>query len=216
MEIYEVPDKSHFSPIHTILFDLDGTLLDSRDIIIEAAYETVQHYQPNRITYEDLLLHFGMDLGNYLSNTLIEKEEAKLFFTKEKSKKYMYSPLFPKVKDGLQQLKEQKFQLGIVTNQQTELVGKVLQLQGIAHYFDIVITKESVINAKPSPEPVQLAVEKLSAEKEHTIMVGDTLFDLHAAQSAGITCLLLDYYGHAESTNMFQQLLDYLIPNTVG
>lgn len=208
MEIARTKDK----PIHTLLFDLDGTLIDSKDIIIKAAYETLLHYQSNEITYQELQSKFGMDLGTYLAKRLPERE-AQQFFVKEKEKMYIHSPLFPNVKEGLSQLAEQ-FQLGIVTNQQKQLVEKVMQHHEIIPYFDKIITKDDVRKGKPSPEPIHLAIEKLSANLEHTILVGDTLFDSQAATAAGIPYILLDHYAHQDNTrgHMFPKLLDYLTP----
>lgn len=201
-------------PIHTLLFDLDGTLIDSKDIIIKAAYETVLQYQLNEITYQDLQARFGMDLGTYLVEKLLHKDEVHAFFLAEKEKEYSHSLLFPHVKEGLQQLVEHHFQLGIVTNQRRQLVEKVMQHHEIDQYFDTIITKDDVSKGKPSPEPIHLATKKLSANPAHTVMVGDTLFDSQAAESAGIPYILLDYYEHQhiDQWHMFPNLIDYLIP----
>lgn len=216
MEIYGIEGNSHSTPIHTILFDLDGTLIDSKEIIVKAAYQTAQHYQANIIRYQDLEHHFGMDLGQFLASNLSEKEGAKVMFTNEKAKQYMFSPLFPNVKNSLKQLREHSFQLGVVTNQQKDLAEKVLDHHGICELFDIIITKDDVKEPKPSPAPILLALERLPANPENSMMIGDTAFDSLAAQAAGIPCILLDYYDtHADPERIFQQLLDYLIPNTV-
>ncbi|WP_018930582.1 HAD family hydrolase [Gracilibacillus lacisalsi] len=201
-----------FSTINTILFDLDGTLLDSRETLVKAAYQTVQEFNPNTITYEELMRHFGSDFSLYLTKLLPKQHEVKSFFIKEKAKYYHTLSLFPNVLEGLKRLHGKKFQLGLVTNQQKELVEQVLKENGIDEYFSIVITRNDVKRSKPSPEPILQAIKKFRSNRQEVLMVGDTEYDYLAAKRAGIPCVLLNYYESKEEANgIFNKLVEQLI-----
>ncbi|MBM7571346.1 HAD family hydrolase [Aquibacillus albus] len=182
----------------TILFDLDGTLLDSRENIVDAAYETVQKYNPDSLTYQEVLDHFGLDLAHHLSKIIPDKEVVQRYFITKKRESYHRNPLFPYVSEGLKQLSNKGFRLGIVTNQQRDLVIKVLREKGMEDMFDVIVTKDDVPYIKPSPEPIKLTMEKLGVDTANVWMVGDTLFDLLAAKRAGVPCVRLNFYEDAE------------------
>ncbi|MFZ5754969.1 MAG: HAD family hydrolase, partial [Bacillota bacterium] len=117
-----------------LLFDLDGTLLDSREPIVDAVYATVQKYQPGMFAREDLLRCFGESFDDFfrrISPELPSGVTREQFFITYLDYMNVYHgkklKLFPFVREGLEDLKLLGYQLGIVTNKQRELVLEGLQ-----------------------------------------------------------------------------------------
>ena len=168
-----------------VLFDLDGTLLDSFHLHY-AAYETMfghfgiemsrelflSTYSPNWYrTYEA----FGLDEEHWeQANTLWLEAAAE------------HSPeLFPGVRDVLLEL-GLMHTLGIVTSGSRSRVANDLDRLGIGHHFSTVITAEDVAMPKPAPEALKLALRLLSLTPDEAIYVGDAHADFEMSRAAGV------------------------------
>ena len=186
-----------------LLFDLDGTLLDSREPIVDAVYVTVQEYLPGMFTREEILRRFGESFDEFFQRISLELSSGvtreQFFNTYLDYMKFYHSEklkLFPFVREGLEHLKLSGCQLGIVTNKQRELAIKGLQSENILNIFDTIITLDDVTTGKPSPEPIIKAMDFLGVGPDQTIMVGDSRYDLLAARAARVKSVILDWYGH--------------------
>lgn len=172
----------------TILFDIDGVLIDSR--------------KANEEFYKDLLFRIGgkiphqKDLDLFFVITL--KESIKHFYphlTPKEIKKacelgvriypnvFCFEKLTPYARPVLTKLKK-KYQLGIVTGRP---IAKVLDRFKLSNFFDVVITAQDYSHPKPHPEPLLMAIEKLNAIPKETAYVGDAKSDAEAAKKADIT-----------------------------
>ncbi|MBL7150930.1 HAD family hydrolase [Candidatus Microgenomates bacterium] len=171
----------------TILFDIDGVLIDSR--------------KANEEFYKDLLFRIGgkiphqKDLDLFFIITL--KESIKHFYPHltpkeiEKACKlgvkiypnvYCFEKLAPYARQVLTKLKK-KYQLGIVTGR---LIAKVLDRFKLSNFFDVVITAQNYTHPKPHPEPLLMAIKKLKTTPEKAVYVGDAKSDAEAAKRAGV------------------------------
>ncbi|TXC91045.1 pyrophosphatase PpaX [Metabacillus litoralis] len=173
--------------INTLLFDLDGTLINTNDLIIESFLHTLHTYYPDQYVREDILPFIGPTLYDTFSTINPEKvEEMITVYRKFNHEQHdvlvtEYETVFETVKA----LKEQGFKLGIVTTKIRDTVNMGLKLTKLDQFFDVVVTLDDVENAKPHPEPVLKALEQLGSSPEEAIMVGDNHHDIEAGKNAG-------------------------------
>ncbi|GIM45603.1 pyrophosphatase PpaX [Collibacillus ludicampi] len=205
---------------HSILFDLDGTLLDSRKSVIQATYETACKFLPERLSYEDINARFGEPFSEFVSFVGLEAQADELLAyymaQVEKNHDRLVRP-YPFVIEGIALLRE-KYQLAIVTNKERRLVMRGLNHFGLSDAFDVIVCIDDVQHGKPSAEPILKAISLLGSTPDRCLMVGDTIFDVMAAENAGVDCALLRYEesGLAEQAvtyefYKFQDLVNFLI-----
>lgn len=190
--------------IQSLLFDLDGTLLDSRDAVIDAVAHTAERYAPGHFSRQELLARFGESFDDFLAEVagaagLPDKREVLdgyFAFVREQHEQHV--KLFPYVREGLEKLREAGYELAIVTNKQREFAVAGLELAGIDHLFAAVITVDDVSRGKPAAEPVQKALAELGRRPEQAMMIGDSRYDVLAAAGAGVSSVVLEWYGAEE------------------
>ncbi|MDX1809999.1 MAG: HAD family hydrolase [Sulfurospirillaceae bacterium] len=183
----------------TILFDLDGTLIDSTDAILESFHVSFKYFDiksPNDELIKSLIGHpldiMYEELGVQKSQIDSIIAEYKKHYRKISSEQ---TTLLPYVKEALEEAKRFST-LGIVTTKTKRYSIELLEHLGILHYFTVIIGREDVQNPKPHPEPVLKALSLLNCNKEFAWMIGDTPMDMLSANEAGIkTCAVLCGYG---------------------
>lgn len=194
--------------ITCLLFDMDGTLLDSRNLFVDAVYATIQQFVPGAFTREQMEQRFGESfqacLDSVRQQLAADVTQAQVWETYEQQLRADYDKkirLFPHVKAGLELLRSAGYCLGIVTNKQRAFAERDLQLFEIAHLFDTVVTLDDVKEGKPSPEPVIKALNEIGALPDRTLFVGDSYYDLAAARAAQVGSVLLSWYEDGETSN---------------
>lgn len=173
----------------TILFDLDGTLIDSTEAILESfgiAYETFGRSVPDDEEITKLIGHPLDLMFNMLGVASLEvnayvnayKEHYRII----SRKKTFLLPL------GFEAIKEASkiATLGVVTTKTAQYSEELLVHMGVMHYFKVLIGRESVQYPKPHPEPILKALAHLNANPTQTWMIGDTPMDLICAKEAGV------------------------------
>ena len=180
--------------IRTFLFDLDGTLLDSKRALTNVIYGLCQKYGVAS-TYEEVESQFSLSFRQILEQFEASKRKEvlddyfKWMLQAERSPR-----LFPAIRENLQFLRCRGNRLALVTNKERLIVEenfKRLRLEGL---FDAVVTSCDVQTPKPSAEPLEKALALLRSPKEEAIMVGDSLLDVQAAYNARIPSAVLDWY----------------------
>lgn len=190
--------------IQALLFDLDGTLLDSRDAVIDAVAFTADQYAPGYFSREELLARFGESFDDFLAAVATsagvpdKKEVLDRYFAYVRENHDQHVKLFPFVREGLEKLLAAGYELAIVTNKQREFAMAGLELAGIDHLFASIVTVDDVSRGKPSAEPVQKALAELGRRPEQAMMIGDSRFDVLAAIGAGVSSVVLEWYGQEE------------------
>jgi phosphoglycolate phosphatase len=173
-----------------ILFDLDGTLIDSTEAILESfgvAYDSFDAPVPSDEAITSLI---GLPLDAMFLSLGISKEEVnhyvhayKMHYRTIHTQK---TTLLPSAKEAIQRA-NQFARLGVVTTKTSEYSRTLLDHFGILPYFDVLIGREDVANPKPHPEPIYKALKALAFRfGEITYMVGDTTADILSAQEADI------------------------------
>lgn len=174
--------------IRTLLFDLDGTLINTNELIIASFLHTTEKYAPGKYTRESVLDFIGPPLEESLLKINPGGDVEEMINTYRTHNHKHHDELvhaYDGVVDTLKKLKEAGFKLGIVTTKLRETVDMGTKLTEIEPYFDTIVTLDDVKHAKPHPEPVVRAMKLLDANPAETIMVGDNTHDVDAGKNAG-------------------------------
>ncbi len=174
----------------TVLFDLDGTLLDTNDLIIQSFIHVLKVAKLPPLTKEQIIPQMGRTLVEQLQIFSGQQEVTELItIYRDFNLKYHDELIreFPYVKEVISELHRAGMKLAIVTTKmrKTSLMG--LNKCGLEPYFKTMITLEDVVHPKPHPEPVEKALQALGSDPHQAMMVGDSPFDIESANRAGVT-----------------------------
>jgi phosphoglycolate phosphatase len=175
--------------IKAILFDFDGTLVHSIDLLVAIFSECLieQGITPANPDTIRRLIGEPLDvIFRKLTNLLDVEKFNQSFHAKEDIRHTAeHIRLVKDTIPTLEFLKKQGFKLGIVSTKQRELVEPLSRELNIESFFDVVVGGKDVVNHKPHPEPILIACERLGIKPVETLFVGDSLLDLNAAKAAG-------------------------------
>lgn len=175
-------------PITTLLFDFDGTLLDTNELIIQTFLSVLGKRYPGRFAREDVL-HF---LGPSLKETFdgIDETLSEELITEYRAWNLeMHDQMaveFEGVSETLRLLKARGIKMAIVSTKRQGMIQRGLKLMDIEDIFDVIIGIDDVGNVKPDPEPILLALERLDASKDKALMIGDNSHDIEGGHNAGV------------------------------
>ncbi|OIK16379.1 pyrophosphatase PpaX [Bacillus sp. MUM 116] len=205
--------------ITTLLFDLDGTLIDTNELIIATYLHTLEKYYPNKYKREDVLPFMGPTLHEAFSTVDPDRVEEMIleYRTFNLANHDLLVKEFPNVLETIQTLKEKGYKLGIVTTKKHDVSLKGLRLMKLEEYFDVIVAMDHVTKVKPDPEPIFKALEQINSTPEETIMVGDNFHDILAGKNAGTktagvawTIKGRDYLAKYEPDYMLENMADLL------
>ena len=184
-----------FAPFRAVIFDLDGTLVDSNEFHIDSWDRTFRHFGKT-FSYEELRKQIGKGSDNYLPQFLTPKEMNE--FGKELDQyrsdlfKKEYLPCvkpFPSVRELFEQIRGDGKQILMASSgkkPETKHYTKLLQIEDL---IDGQITSEDANSSKPAPDIFNAALAKLGVSRNEAIVVGDTRFDVEAAKKAGLAAI---------------------------
>ncbi|MFC4768333.1 pyrophosphatase PpaX [Effusibacillus consociatus] len=175
-----------------ILFDLDGTLIDTNELILQSFEHTLEHYFPGRYTRKDVLPYMGEPLVKQLGRWAEPERVPEMAGTYRNYNVEQHDRLvaiFPDVQEVLEELKNLGCRMAVVTSKMRLTAEMGLRRFGLERYMGTIITIEDTEKHKPDPEPLLLAMKRLGADPVKTLMVGDSPYDILGGQSAGTaTC----------------------------
>jgi pyrophosphatase PpaX len=181
-----------------VLFDLDGTLIDSGPIILASMQHAVRTVLGREIPPAELQMSIGGQ-GIVAQMEAIDAEHAdELLETYKEHNDGLHETLeaFDDLLALLPGLKAEGRKLGIVTAKRHRTVALALdRFPALSNAFDVVVGFEDTDRHKPEPEPVLLAVEKLGATPGEAVYVGDSPFDIGAAKAAGVFAVAVGWGG---------------------
>lgn len=213
-------------PLKAVLFDLDGTLVDS----VPGIYDAVKRVL-NELDYPPCTpLQVRTWIGNG-SRTLMARaldsdnpsavQAALNAFDRHYAQTLSHANLYPGVLEGLQQLQQAQIALACVTNKSRAFALPMLSILGLAPYFQTVLGGDDMAQLKPSPSGLKQACSALQVGLRDTIMVGDSANDLKAAEAAGIEGVAVSWgYPQGQSlanlapsliANNFAELTEFLL-----
>jgi len=215
--------------IFTILFDLDGTLVDTAPDLMRAHNHVMKKFGYPTKSTEEIRNLVGQGAGAMLGRSIwgqAKKEFGKV--QNEKIKKEMIdafvdyygkniineSTLINGVKEFLKWCKEKNISMAVCTNKQEHLAIDLLKKIGIYDYFEYVAGSNTFDYCKPDPRHLTNVIEILGGEIKRSIMIGDSETDANAGKNAGIPVVLLeDGYTEKNTTEIYH---NHLIKDFVG
>jgi pyrophosphatase PpaX len=181
-----------------VLFDLDGTLIDSGQLILASMQHAVRTVLGREIPVEELGTTIGGQ-GIVAQMTAIDADHAdELLDVYKEHNDGLHETLeaFDELLELLPGLRAEGRKLGIVTAKRHRTVDLALaRFPALASSFDVVVAHEDTDRHKPEPDPVLLAVEKLGGSPEEAAYVGDSPFDIGAAKAAGVFAIAVGWGG---------------------
>jgi pyrophosphatase PpaX len=176
--------------LRTVLFDLDGTLIDSVRLILDSYHHTLAaHGLPPRSDEEwlegvgtPLTAQFGAlrDSAGILDALIATYREYNL-----RHHDRMVT-VYPGVVDVVRELKQDGIATGLVTSKNRSGALRGLTLAQLESLMDVLVCADEVENPKPHPEPVEKAVRLLGADPATTVYVGDSIHDMRSGRAAGV------------------------------
>lgn len=173
--------------IETLLFDLDGTLINTTDLIIASFTDTLDRYFPNKFSREDIVQFIGPPLKETFMKIDAKRADELIQQYREHNLKHHDALVkeYKGVYETIAALKKDNYKIGVVTTKLRPTVNRGLQVGRLDSFFDVVVTLDDVKNAKPDPEPIYKALDQLNANPSSSIMVGDSHHDILAGKNAG-------------------------------
>jgi len=178
-----------------VLFDLDGTLINTNKLIIESFRHTYKTGLGLEVSDEEILRYFGEPLIKTLGRYSEEKADElfRIYIDYNESRHNDTVTIFDGVKELLEDLERQGRIVALVTSKRSKVALMGLDLFDIRKHFKAFVTLEDTELHKPNPAPALKALELLGARPEEAIMVGDSVFDIHCAHGAGIKAVLVKW-----------------------
>ncbi len=182
--------------INTVLFDFDGTIMDTNELILQSWQHTFRTVEGKERPREDIIGTFGEPLYVTMEKVLPQlsvEEGAKIYRSYHHDKFTELIEIFPGILDLLKELKARGYKTGIVTSRLRHTTELGLEKYEMEQYFDTIVTCDDTDRHKPDPEPVKIALERLGSMPEEAVMIGDSIFDILCAKGAGVKSVLVSW-----------------------
>jgi phosphoglycolate phosphatase len=196
------------SAFDAILFDLDGTLIETAPEICDAVNDTLAHFDLGFVSQTLVNDWIGHGTRELLIQALafvgmttqekIRQSPGLLPIAKEFDRNYQKrcgsrSHLYPHVREVLATLRKQGVKLAVVTNKEGRYTQTILSVHNLTDQFDAVISGDSLPTKKPNPAGIQHCLDQFSVSKERALFVGDSSIDVATARNAGVAVWALPY-----------------------
>jgi pyrophosphatase PpaX len=178
---------------YAVLFDLDGTLIDSIGLLLASARHTFAGREGLAPTEEEWIAGIGTPLAEQLKPFVESEEEAhqlvQRYRTYQRQHHDQLTTAYEGALDTLEQLYNWGHPLGVVTSKSNEMMERGLRHTGMDVYMKTMIGSDSCPIHKPDPYPVFMALQELGYEAHETVFVGDSPHDIASGNAAGVTTI---------------------------
>lgn len=199
--------------LRAVLFDLDGTLLDTTEFIFQAYEHTFETYGFRVVPRKELTNHIGRGLKVIYGNFAPTGDVVAMMETHDKfqSKNFHLVKVYPKIEEVVKKIKKMGFKVGIVTSRRHN-TRDAMKSGGLdPKLFDVIITSVEIKNLKPAPDGVLLALKKLKLKPEEAILIGDATVDIEMGKNAGVKTVGVTYGFGGKKIKISKP--DYIIDN---
>ena len=177
-------------PVRAVLFDLDGTLIDSIGLIVDAMHHAFEAFDGDVPDDSAWMSGIGTPLYKQLARYARSPEELEILRERYRAYQVIHHDnvikAYPGAVDVLANLHARGIVMGIVTSKGDQLAHRGVELTNLAQYLPVVIGADSVTKHKPEPEPVLLALERLGVAAGEALMMGDSPHDISSGNAAGV------------------------------
>lgn len=204
--------------INTVLFDLDGTLIDTAPDMAAALDILCDEEQHERLPYNKVrpvvsngsIALVQLAFGDNLDEADLERLKTR-YLEIYQNHLAVHSQLFDEMDDLLQQLEQRNIKWGVVTNKPGWLTEPLMQSLNLHKRASCIVSADSTKNRKPHPEPMFYACKLANSQPEECVYVGDAKRDIEAGQNAGMQTIIAEYgyIENGENTDTWQA--DYSI-----
>jgi pyrophosphatase PpaX len=195
-----------------LLFDLDGTLLDTNELIIQSFKYTSKKYLNQEMPREHIIKTFGEILQETMEREFGEyaEEALKTYRSFQGQNFYDYIMTYTGVKETIQKLYKKGYKMGVVTSRLRESTVRGLKHFDLYRYFECIISANDTDKHKPDPTPALMALDKMKGKPEEAVLIGDSPFDILCAKNAGILSVAVGWSALPRELYM-QHNPDYVI-----
>lgn len=191
-----------------IMFDLDGTLIETAAEICDAVNDTLKHFGLCEVEQDSVNRWIGLGTRELLIQALAFVQQMTVeavrvsdtlppvmaeFATHYERRCGTRSQLYPQVREALQRLRQQGVRLAVVTNKEARYTQRVLAAHALQPLFDQVVSGDSLPTKKPDPAGILSCLAQFQVAAERALFVGDSSIDVAAARNAGVPVWVLPY-----------------------
>lgn len=187
---------------HNYLFDLDGTLINTIDLIIDCFHHSLHYAGGVKITREEICSHVGLPLKEQFKIYLGHLKDVDYEEVMQKHLDYQLKHwpgkvfVYKGVTEVLDKLKKNECRLAVVTSRRIKTAELYMKALGLYDYFEYLITPELTPTHKPNPEPAFYAIRQLQVSPQETLFIGDSTFDIECGHRAGLATAFAQWGGH--------------------
>ena len=190
--------------MNTYLFDLDGTLLDSIELILESFHHTTRIHLGRELSSEYWLAGVGTPLRTALGKVARSEDEREAMLETYRSYNLEHHDTmarpYPGTVEVVKRLHRAGASLALVTSKLSEGANRGVRLLGLDEELEIRICADDVVHGKPHPEPVLKALEALDAGPESAVLIGDSDHDIQSGRAAGVATAAVTWGPFARET----------------
>ncbi len=197
-----------------ILYDLDGTLADTRRDIINGVRHALQVLEGPDLTDDEIKDCVGTGLHALIKQVFRTEDEqladrgSKLYREHYKAHMLDHTKLYPGAREFLEHFKDRK--QAVITNKPNPFSSQILEALGVAHFFIAILAGDNGLPFKPDPAAIHHLMEETNATAEEAIFVGDSPIDIQAARNAGVEVVTLSH-GFANETTLREAKPDHIV-----
>jgi pyrophosphatase PpaX len=177
-------------PLPALLFDLDGTVVDSIELIVQAAVFAFDGREGPRPSREEWVALIGTPLAPMLRRWAHDEDDVKFLWERYREFQIAHHDrlvsAYPGVVDLIRRLHNRGHAMAIVSSKLESGIRRSLDYVGLTECFSALIGIDATEKHKPNPEPVLLALERLGANANHAWFIGDSPHDIYAGHAAGV------------------------------
>jgi HAD superfamily hydrolase (TIGR01509 family) len=189
-------------PYRCALFDIDGTLVDTVELIVRALDHTFRKHLGVQISRDELRRTIGLPLHRQVrlfdhlvdfvpDHRAMEADEIAYY----ESHRHL-EQVIPEAVEALKEAKRAGMRVALVTSKNRLELETFLPRLNVNGWIDAVVSSSDVARPKPAPDPVQVALKRLQASPSEAIFVGDTIYDIQCAREAGVRVIAVGWGAH--------------------
>lgn len=194
-----------------IIFDIDGTLASTNELICASFNHVAEKYLRKQFTWKEIQGLFGPTEDVILKDMMKDKFESAQadYYDFYSANHKAMADIYPGMKELIEELNEIGVLLSIYTGKGRKSSEITLKELGIFEFFDMIVSGDDIEGQKPSPDGVDQFIEKFNLSREKVIMIGDAPADIKAARNAGIKAVSVVWDSYAKE-KVLQMESDYV------